>query len=49
MPKTKNPVPVWKQKEQKPGPGLNLLKPFAKSDFPQMKREKGEQDVLHEV
>lgn len=41
MPTKKNPPPVWIRKEQepKPGPGLNLLKPFAKEDFPNLGRK----------
>lgn len=34
MQNKKNPVPVWKKQEPPPGPGLNLLKPFSKEDFP---------------
>ena len=33
MQNKKNPSPVRKQ-EPPPGPGLNLLKPFSKEDFP---------------
>ena len=45
MSKMKSPVPAWKRKGQEPGSGVNLLKPFSKSDFPQSGR-KEEDNVL---
>ena len=38
MAEKKKTVPVWIRpaQEQKQGPGLNLLKPFSKEDFPNL-------------